>query len=146
MAEINEETNTDKLAFEPIQLNENEEELQAKQNQLNIDNELQRKVRISEDVYESELSKLKNYELKFALKGRDPVGINGCIFNPDVIYTVGNRIISPDGIFLITDDIMNCALTIDSNAIKNERKIKEAGGGTMEVHEHGGVTLVTSKT
>ncbi len=97
-------------------------------------------------MYESELSKLKNYGLQFELKGRDPVGINGCIFNPDVVYTVGNRIISPDGIFLITDDIMNNALTIDSAAIKNERKIKEAGGGTMEVTEHGGIILVTSKT
>ncbi len=136
----------DKLAFAPVALNEDEAELKKIKDQLEIDNELQRKVRESEDVYESELSKLKNYGLQFQLKGGDPVGINGCIFAPDVIYKIGNRIISPDGIFLITDDIMQNVLTIDSSAIRNEGKIKEAGGGTMEVTEHGGVTLVTSKT
>ncbi len=144
--EINEEDKTDKLAFKPLALNEDEAGLKEKKDQLEIDNELQRKVRESEDVFESELSKLKNYGLQFELKGCDPVGINGCIFAPDVIYKIGNRIISPDGIFLITDDIMQNALTIDSNAIRNENKIKEAGGGTLEITEAGGVTLVSTRT
>lgn len=142
----NKEESKGKLAFAPIVLNENEEELKIIKDQLAIDQELQRKVKNNEDVYESELQQLKNYGLKWELKGADPVGINEVIFNPHTIYMIGNRIVSPAGIQLITDDIMNCALTIDSNAIRNENKIKEAGGGTMEVTEHGGVTLVTSKT
>lgn len=136
----------DKLAFAPVVLNENETDTKAIKDQLAIDQELQRRVKNSEDVYESEISKLKNYGLKFELKGADPVGINGCIFNPYTTYTIGSRIVSPDGIFLITDDIMNCALTIDSNAMRNERKIKEAGGGTMEIMEHGDVTVHTTRT
>lgn len=138
--------NTDKLAFASIKLNEDEKKVKEKKEQLAIDNELQRKVRENEDVYESELEQLKNYGLKWELKGVDPVGINEVIFNPNTVYMIGNRIISPAGIQLITDDIMQCALSIDSAAIRNENKIKEAGGGTMEITEHGGVTLVTSKT
>ena len=136
----------DDLAFEPIELTDNEKRLMEAREQLQIDNELQRKVANSEDVYKSELSELKNYGLKFELKGADPVGINGVIFLPNVVYTIGNRIISPEGIQLITNDIMNCALTIDSGAIRNENKIKESGGGTIEIIQGGGVVLTTTKT
>lgn len=140
-----EEKPKDKLAFAPVILNDNEEKTKAIKDQLAIDQELQRKVKDNEDIYESELKQLKNYGSEWMLKGVDPVGINEVIFNPDTIYKIGNRIISPAGIQLITDDIMNCALNVDSGAIKNEKKIFEVGGGTMEVHEHGGVTLVNTK-
>lgn len=142
----NDKTPDDKLAFAPVVLNDNEGKLQEKKDQLTIDNELQDKVRNNEDVYESELKQLKNYGLEWVLKGDDPVGINEVIFNPNVVYKIGNRILSPAGLQLITNDIMECALSIDSAAIRNEKKIKEAGGGTMEVTEHGGIILVTSKT
>ena len=136
----------DTLAFTPVLLNEDEEKLQEKKDQLVIDNKLQYKVANNKDVYESELEQLKNYGLEWELKGGDPVGINEVIFNPNVMYKIGNRIISPAGTQLITNDIMECALSIDSAAIRNEEKIKLAGGGTMEVTEHGGIILVTSKT
>lgn len=136
----------DKLAFAPITLNDDEGKLQEKKDQLAIDNELQDKVKNNEEVYESELEQLKNYGLEWELKGGETVAINEVAFNPNVVYKIGNRIISPAGIQLITNDIMECALSIDSAAIRNEKKIKEAGGGTMEVTEHGGIVLVTSKT
>jgi hypothetical protein len=103
-------------------------------------------VRENETVYKSQLSKLYNYGLKFELKGQDPVGINGCVFVPYTIYTVGNRIISPDGTFLITNDLMQCALGLDSAAMQNEKKITTAGGGSIEITEKGGVILQTTKT
>ncbi len=134
------------VAFEPVALDTDETKDKDKQDQLAIDNELQRKIRENETVYKSELSKLHNYGLKFTLKGQDPVGINGCVFAPYVTYTIGNRIVSPDGVFLITNDIMQCALTIDSNAMLNEKKISQAGGGSVEITEHGGVKIQTTRT
>ncbi len=136
----------DELAFEPVALDQEENKNKEKKDQLAIDNELQRKVMANEDVYKSQLSKLLNYGLKFELKGKDPVGINGCIFAPYTIYKIGNRISSPDGTFLITNDLMQCALTTDSQAIVSDNKIGRAGGGSVEITEHGGVTIKTTRT
>ncbi len=135
-----------KLAFTPIELTVGEKQDEEKLAQLKIDNELQRRVKDNEAIYEAELIKLKGYGLKFELKGGDPIGINGTVFSPNTIYTIGNRIHSPDGIQLITYDIMQSVLSADSAAVVNEGKIKQAGGGTMEVTEHGGVILTTTRT
>ena len=140
------EIKKDKLAFSPVLLNEDEEKIKKVKEQLAVDQELQRRVKDNEDVYESELALLKNIGQKFELRGRDPVGINGVIFVPDTVYTIGNRIVSPDGIQLITYDIMQCALTIDSTAIRSEKKIHEVGGGTMEIKQDGRLILQTTKT
>ena len=133
------------IAFAP-EVDPDESKSKSKIAQLAVDNELQRKVRESKEIYVEDLEKLYDYGLKWVLKGKDPVGINGCVFQPYTTYKIGNRIISPDGAFLITNDLMQCALSIDSAAIKNEKKITQAGGGSVEMIEKGGVIIKTTIT